>query len=157
MVGSTSGRPRFSVHNILATNVLKISFLSSGSFFEFSFTVNNSFVAGCAYYLFKCSPYGLSSSSSSSIMLVMYFTRLKLNFFLPMKSIYMPRKLIFLPFLIARPGKYPSILFMTSSTASCSACDNMLSYTYHAMVHCLPRIVLFATHLSYGLTSKPSF
>ena len=29
--------------------------------------------------------------------------------------------------------------------------------TYHVMVHCLPFMILFATHLSYGFSLKPVF
>ena len=31
----------------------------------------------------------------------------------------------------------------------------MLSSTYHAIVHCLPLMVIFFMHLAYGLTAEP--
>mmetsp|Transcript_24680 Transcript_24680/g.38140 ORF Transcript_24680/g.38140 Transcript_24680/m.38140 type:complete len:290 (-) Transcript_24680:271-1140(-) len=48
-----------------------------------------------------------------------------------------------------------SIACMTLVTTPVDKWEIKLSSTHHAIVHCFPLICLFATHLSYGLSSKP--
>ena len=107
------------------------------------------------YTLIIITSYHVASSSSSS-MLQMYCTRPNFNFPFPRKPISMPRKFRSFPRATTRIGKYPSILSKTLVTTDILTCDRMLSLTYHLMVHCLPLMILLVTHLSYGLSLKPS-
>ena len=136
----------------LAMNFLKISAFASSSVSGVQFYCEQPFCCWMRIIMInQC-----STLFSSSIMLQMYCTRPNFNFPFPRKPISMPRKFRSFPRATTRIGKYPSILSKTLVTTDILTCDRMLSLTYHLMVHCLPLMILLVTHLSYGLSLKPS-
>ena len=76
-------------------------------------------------------------------------------FMLTKNYISMPSNLEFFPLDTVSPTECLDIVSITFVFNYSSMCDNMLSSTYHAIVHCLPLLVLFSIHLAYDLTEKP--
>ena len=69
---------------------------------------------------------------------------------------FISRKVCFFPLVIVIYPNVFLIIFNRLSLTFLSKWDNLLSYTYHTMVHCFPLIVLLAKYLSYSFNFYPS-
>ena len=67
------------------------------------------------------------------------------------KSMYIPRKLYIFPLGTVRLPKCLAIVSITFLFTSLSTYDTLLLSTYHAILHCLPLLLLFDMCLYYGL------
>ena len=73
------------------------------------------------------------------------------------KIFFIPRYSCTFPCIIVSGASLPNSdwnILITSVTMAGSLCEILRSSTCHIIVHCLPLILLFATHESYGLSSK---
>ena len=71
------------------------------------------------------------------------------------KSKSIPRYLCFPHIDTVSSPKRSVIASIILVLAYLSMCDTLLPSTYQAIVHCLPYMVMFAMHLSYGLNTNP--
>ena len=94
------------------------------------------------------SPKKLINSSMQSFISGDNFTSAKNSFFITRNLCFLPLDTVMLPNVLAIVSII--LVFTLSSTY-----DDLLSSTYHDILHFLPLMVLFSIHISYVLTSNP--
>ena len=137
---SKSGMDLFMINkNFTTTEWNNYSFLSL-IFLASSLTLNNLFVAGDVTNIMTSSPNIYMHSSNCSAI----SNCIVLSFI----SVFVPKKVWFLPLTIDSSPKLFFTSFIISDITSGFLCYNLLSSTYQEILHCLPSITLFSTHLS---------
>ena len=139
MAVSKSGLYLFMINKNFATTEWNYSPLFSLSFLVSSLTSKNFFVAEDVTTVQKSSPnIYMHSSNCSNIS-----TCIVLSFI----SMFILNNICLFYITTDSSPKCFFTLFMISDITSGFLCNNFLSSTYQAMVHCVPSITLFATHL----------
>ena len=146
--GSMSGCARFVIYKHFATTEWKRAFLSAFSRGLLSSTHKRYLVAGV--FTVPVSAF-LNISTASSICSFMSTTEC-----LPSSMLrVIPRNLWVFPLVMVRAPNFSLKISRSLLITFGSACNILLSFTYHPIVHCDPLITLLAVHLFYRLISRP--
>ena len=145
---SMSGLDLFVTCSSFATIEWNTFAFSSSSFSASSFTFHKWFAQGEVTSNVYVGPNISNACSICSCCCIATNPSFRIFIWIPRKSCASPR-------VTASSPKCSVTLSMISVTTFESMCDILLSSTWNTTVHCFSLTILFATHVSYGLISKP--
>ena len=145
-----SGQERLHRNRSFVVNVWKTATEDLSSFSASGLITNRCTVTGVAASPVVLLGASLSSRCTYSVMSIMTLLFWKKSRVIPKYDNFVPRWVGILIYGFSSRD-------MTSSTTDCLTCEIFKLSTFQTMVHLVPSIILFPTHVLYGFSTNPIY